>query len=280
METFVDMHIHSTYSDGEKSPEELVKLLKKKKIGTFAITDHDNIKSILNLKKLALDVEWYPGVEISTFYQNHKIHLLGYDFDYENKELCELLEWISNKRILRFYDMIKKVEHALGYQFDPSIFIKKQKEGATLNKVLLVEYLKNKLGLPSEELYEQLKPYLKSDIVYRADLKWAINCLKKANGIVCIAHPKEIEEESHIQFEYLIRELVDLKIDAIEVFHSSHNDEDIKRFHGLAQRYDLLESGGSDYHGSHIKNRELGYVTESGSKIKTLSLVKELRRRK
>ena len=111
-------------------------------------------------------------------------------------------------------------------------------------------------------------------------MKWAIESLKKAKALLLIAHPKEIENESHIEFKSIIEELIDLGIDGIEVFHSIHEKGDIRRYCELASEYHLLESGGSDYHGIDRKGRVLGTVTKNKEKVKYLSLVEELRKRK
>lgn len=275
----MDMHMHSVYSDGQLTPEELVKELEKKNIGTFAITDHDNIDAISVLKNMNTSLEWYNGVEVSTIYKDYKIHLLAYDFDEAHPRVKELLEWIKRQRSLRFYDMVKNAEREFKVSICLDSFQKKEKEGVILGRPHLMNYLVQEGLGENSEIMDRIASNCSSQISYRTDLKYAIECLKEAKALLVIAHPKEIEEESHIAFESIIEELA-LDIDGIEVYHSIHTDEDVKRFHNLARKYHLLESGGSDYHGPYRKERELGIVTKSKRKVKELSLVDELRCRK
>lgn len=280
METYKDMHIHSTHSDGSESIPSLLEQLSQKNIGTFAITDHDSIEGIKELETIKPSLEWYPGVEVSTIYKTHKIHLLGYGFDYHNSELEKLLTWVKNQRRLRFYDMVKNAEQEFCVEIPSTPFEQLEQKGTILVRPHLMRYLVEQGCGESSEVMDRIEKRCASKISYRADLKWAIESLKKAKALLLIAHPKEIENESHIEFKSIIEELIDLGIDGIEVFHSIHEKGDIKRYHELASEYHLLESGGSDYHGIDRKGRVLGTVTKNKEKVKYLSLVEELRKRK
>lgn len=280
MGDFKDMHIHSTYSDGSKTIPELLQELKEKQIGTFSITDHDSIESILELKRLEPSFEWYSGIEVSTVYHHHKIHLLGYGFEVESLEIKKLLNWIQNQRRLRFYDMVKNAEKEFQVKICASYFEELEKNGTILIRPHLMRYLVGMGCGEASDIMDRIEEKCNSKISYRADLKWAIECMKKAKALLVIAHPKEIEKESHIAFETIIDELVSLGIDGIEVYHSIHTDSDVKRYHALARHYHLLEGGGSDYHGPDRKGRTLGTVTKSGAKVKELSLVEALRCKK
>ena len=280
MEQFIDMHIHSTYSDGTDTLSQIIDHLQKENVHTFAITDHDSLEGMEELKTLTSSLEWYPGVEVSTIYNKHKIHLLGYGFDSENSDIKKLLAWIKEQRCLRFYEMVKKAENEFQIKIPISYFEALEQDGTILIRPHLMRYLVKQGCGEASNIMDRMEENCMSNISYRADLKWAIESLKKAKALLLIAHPKEIENESHIAFETIIEDLIGLGIDGIETYHSIHTDEDVKRFHALALKYDLLESGGSDYHGKERKGRILGHVTQSGAKVKSLSLVEELRKRK
>lgn len=233
------------------------------------------------MRKISTALEWYSGVEVSTIYKGYKIHLLGYGFEEENSHLNQLLDWIQERRDLRFDDMLKKAEEYFQMEISKEYFDELKKQGVILGKPHLVQYLLEcGYSESSADIFEMIDQHCVSKIGYRADLKWAIARLKEAKGILMLAHPGEIEREHHIAIESILKDLLDLGIDGIEVYHSSHTDSEIKRFHTLVKQYHILESGGSDYHGSYRNDRELGYVTKSKQKIKTLSLLEELRRRK
>lgn len=281
MSKYMDMHMHSIYSDGTNTVEELLEKMKSQEIGTFAITDHDNVGWISDLKKISTDLEWYSGVEVSTIYHGYKIHLLGYGFDENNPKLQELLFWIRNQRKLRFYDMLENARKEFQVEVADDFFQDLETKGVILGKPHLMQYLLERgCGKTALEIFDHIDKTCTSQIQYRADLKWAIDCLKDARAILSLAHPGEIEREHQIQIESIIENLLDLGIDGIEVYHSSHSDQDIKRFHALTNQYQVLESGGSDYHGPYRKERELGFVSKSRNKVKRLTLVEELRKRK
>lgn len=135
-------------------------------------------------------------------------------------------------------------------------------------------------GENNKEIYHKYLKGYQSKTQYRVELEKVIEVMKEANGLVVLAHPKKIEDEYHIDIEEIIEDFVQLGVDGIEVYHSIHSLEDIKRYLALAKKYHLLVSGGSDYHGLFVKpDVELGYVSKEKIQVKDLSLVKELRRR-
>ena len=114
-----DLHIHSTNSDGEHSVKEIVKKLKAKDIKIFSITDHDDVKSINNIKELDLEgLTFIPGIEISSVLNDkYEMHILGYNIDPNNEELLEVLEYLKEYRINKFYEILKILKRRFNMTF-------------------------------------------------------------------------------------------------------------------------------------------------------------------
>ena len=106
----IDLHTHTTYSDGRNTPKELIDLAKKNNYDIFAITDHDSISGYLKVKDYAkkLGITLIPGAEISTLYNNKDIHILAYFFDIENQEFLDMLAFIQDSRKIRAKKISKR----------------------------------------------------------------------------------------------------------------------------------------------------------------------------
>lgn len=281
-DSIVDMHIHTINSDGEYSLKQIVEKIKGKDIQTFSITDHDNIDSCLEIKNLELgDMEYYRGVEISSICHHYGVHILGYDF-YSTDELVNLLTTIREARKLRFMEMVEMLYKKYGILIADNQVNKVIENYSLIGKPHVTNLLYQLgYGENSQAIYCQYLKGYKSKIQYRVELKEVIQTIKNARGLVVLAHPKEIEKEYHIDIKDIIEDLVIEGVDGIEVYHSIHSLEDTKRYLELAKEYELLVSGGSDYHGPFTKpNVELGDTSIGRIRIKELSLIDELRRRK
>lgn len=277
----IDMHIHTSNSDGQYKVEEIVDKVKENNIGIFSITDHDDIESTTKIQKLDLDgLEFYNGVEISSKYQNIGVHILGYDFipTIEMKELLDSIQKNRKKRSLELIDMLFQV---YGISI-PDDLIQEILNHKVVGKPHVVEAL-YKLGYGSghREIFDHYLKGYTSKTKYKVNIKEAVEVIKKSNGIVILAHPKEIENRHHITIESILPNIIEEGIDGIEVYNNIHSLDDIERYLELANKYNLLVSGGSDYHGPFVKpNVMLGGVSKERINIKELSLIDELRKRK
>jgi len=135
-------------------------------------------------------------------------------------------------------------------------------------------------GASHREIYDRYFKEYNSKTKYKVNIEEAVKVIKESNGIVILAHPKEIELRHKIDFESILPGLIEEGIDGIEVYNNIHNSSDVKRYLKLASKNNLLISGGSDYHGPFAKcDVILGGVTREKINIKELSLVDELRKR-
>ena len=255
-----DFHIHSKYSDGEYDVETIINKLNKSGITNFAITDHDNVESVDYLRERNLNN--ISGVEMSSRYNNLNMHILGYYIDGDLDELKKLCNRVSELRKARLYEHVSKLEKEYNLQFDELDLMNLTKKYSTLGRPhigkLLIKY-----GYVSS-MEEAFKKYLfnvHSSIFYRMDAKLVIDAIHKAGGIAILAHPKKIEDKYNIDIEDFLPDLVEIGIDGIEIYNSLHYNEDSKRYKEIAKKYNLLISGGSDYHGPNVKpNVKLGYL--------------------
>ena len=252
MKSRYDLHIHSTFSDGEDDVDALIEKMKSEGITTFSITDHDNIDSINYLKNKNLEkINYISGVEISSYYKKLGIHILGYYIDGNTKALKRLLIKINQRRKKRMKEILKKLKLRNGITLsddDFEILMNGNNIGKkTLSKILV----KKNLGNDYKEIRNNYLSNMNCKVSYRANIKKVCDVIKTAGGIPVLAHPKEIELRYNVKLDTIISSLIKFGINGIEVYNSIHTDEDIKRYLEIANKYNLLISGGSDYHGSN-----------------------------
>ncbi len=274
MERKIDMHIHSCNSDGEYEVLDLVKMIKEKGIGIFSITDHDSIRSVEDIKMCDLsELDYIPGVEISSIYKGIKMHILGYDFEVNNS-LRELISRIQEKRLKRFFEVIELIKVNEGICLQDEIIEQIIVRSESLARPHIIKALMD-LGYGSDrdQVYRAFVKNNKSSINYRAYLEDAIDVLKMSNAKIILAHPKEIEDEYKIDIDSILPELLDLGVDGIEVYNSIHTMDDIKRYKEYVDKYKIHYTGGSDYHGPNVKRLvSLGNCSKEGMQVNKISL--------
>lgn len=276
MENMIDMHIHSINSDGEYEVCDLVNMIRKVGVNIFSITDHDCTQSVGDISSLDLnDLVYIPGVEISSIYKGIKMHILGYGFKL-NDTLEEMLKSIQEKRLKRFYEIIRKIEKNEGINIPDDVLEKVMSKSVSLARPQIIKALMEAgYGTNRDLVYKTLvKPY-KSNVNYRENLEDVIDVLKISNAKIILAHPKEIEEEYNMDIENILPELLKLGLDGIEVANSIHNLEEIKRYNELVSKYHMCYTGGSDYHGPNVKpSVRIGLCSTGGDRVRQISLNK------
>ena len=271
----IDLHIHTKNSDGDYSESEIIELLKEKEVEIFSITDHDNIDSIYNIKKINLkDMTYIPGVELSVKKEKYKCHVLGYGM---NPAKCHGLQEICNeiqtKRKIKFLELVQDLKDKFGDELNieisredvENLFEKTKVVGKTDLAKLLVD---KGVGNSFDEVYKKYVKPLRFQTIYRIDLQDAINAIHEAEGIAVLAHPVTVEQTSKQNIEEFIDEFIECGIDGIEVLSSKHSLDDIKRFYKIAKEKQLLISGGSDYHGE-IRKKNVKIQQLSKDKIES-----------
>lgn len=246
----VDFHMHSTASDGVMRPLDLRAANKAAGIKMMSLTDHDTIDGFMTmLKEPDLDIAVIPGCEFSSTYKDKDVHILGYAFDYTNKELNDYLTFFKESRENRIFKMIDLLVKD-GYDVSVEEFKETFPNASSLGRPLLAQLLINKGYLKTvdegfETLLRRGSPYYVPK--FKADPLDVINLIHDANGLAVMAHPILIKNDDYVQ------ELLQLPFDGIEVYHIIHKKEDEARYRKMAILRKLLITGGSDFHGIETK---------------------------
>jgi len=250
-----DLHVHTNFSDGLLSPEEVMALYAANHFTTVAITDHDNIEGSLRARRVAADygIRIVPGVEISTLHEGRDVHILGYGCS-EAPILIELLDFIVQQRLARAEKMVERLESIWGFH----IQMKRLLELAGDNDVVGRPHIARALveGGYCRDLQEAFIRYIGDDCPgYVAKQSVppaeAIRVVREAGGIPVLAHPMFLEHD------FVILDLIDMGLGGMEVFYLRHSSDATEFYRHVAQRYGLLCTGGSDFHGSDYDREQL-----------------------
>jgi predicted metal-dependent phosphoesterase TrpH len=254
-----DLHIHSTASDGRLTPAEVVKEAAKKGLRFIALTDHDTIEGIapaLAAAKSFPDLRLIPGVEISTDIPAGEVHVLGYFFDYTSRELLEKLEQFRNSRLNRAKGMVAKLDK-LGIHLDwqqveqiagSSVMGRPHIAQAMLEK----GYIDTFKQAFTDYIGRDGPAYVEREKVTPAE---AVALIIKARGLAVLAHPFTAGDP-----EAMTIELKSAGLAGIEAYYNGYTDEEIEQLVAIAERHELITTGGSDFHGLDSTESAIGGV--------------------
>lgn len=245
----IDLHIHTTASDGLLTPKEVIYWAHKKNLRAIAITDHDTINGIEEALIVGqqYNVEVVPGIEINTNLNALEIHILGYYINYTDSGLQDWLYEIRNARYHRARKMISKL-NKLGIMITMDEVVNIA-DKATIGRPHIARVLVNHHYVKDKkEAFEKYIGKNKPAFVerYKITPVEAIRTILDNGGIPVLAHPGLINSNSTIT---LIKELVDVGLQGIETIHTKHSKNAQRHFYNIAKQYHLLVTGGSDCHG-------------------------------
>jgi predicted metal-dependent phosphoesterase TrpH len=243
----IDLHIHTTASDGSLTPSQLVREAAAADLRVISIADHDTTSGVAEAleAQASVDIVVVPGVEISASHPSGEAHILGYWMDYDDPGFQAFLEKPRSSRTSRIIEMCKRLTE-MGLSVRPEeVFEEKGGKGAVgrphLAKVLLAKgYVRDLEEAFQRYLSKGCPAYVKRIKNSTAD---TIAVIHRFGGISAIAHPGLLKEPRLI--DGLIRE----GAMGIEVLCHEHDSASVERFSELADRHGLLKTGGSDYHG-------------------------------
>lgn len=256
----VDLHVHSTYSDGTNTPKELIELAKKAGLAAFALTDHDTLEGIpVALKEAdSQNIEIIPGVEISTHFNNCEIHIVGLFIDYTNSDINNFLNEQRQSRIERNKKMCQKFcDIGINITYDEMCRLYPD---SVITRAHFADYLvKNKITGDRNEAFDRYLSAGKPCYVSRekTDPAKAIDIIHKAGGVAILAHPV-LYHLGKTKMKELLDHVCAAKIDGIEAIYSTYKPADERDIRRVAAEYNLLISGGSDYHGANKPHIQLG----------------------
>lgn len=246
-EKYVDLHIHTNASDGTFSPSEVVKRAKSLGFSAIAITDHDTTKGIAEAmqKGKELDIEIVPGIELSAYYYNTEMHILGFYFSWEDGLLNQRLVQMREKRRNRAAKIVEKLRY-IDIELNMDEIMQNASEDKAVGRLHIAAQLV-KQGY-CKDINDAFKKYIgKGCVGYVPKLKLtpakAAELIKESGGIPIVAHP------ALSKIEHLLSRLIDVGMMGIEVFHSEHSLQDTESLLNFTQKQNLLITGGSDCHG-------------------------------
>ena len=280
MEKLIDLHMHSIYSDGELTPDELINECIKKNIKTISITDHDNIGAYKNISSHFLNdkrINIIPGIELKTKTDKGTMHILGYYIDVNNKELNNKIKELKNNSIYHIISLLHQIKKDYNIVFETEdiqkLICKIGNIGRPDIAKLCIKYgyvnsVKEAFDKYLIEAYEKIRN--NSDSL---SYKECIDLITHASGLPVLAHPNTLKKDDKELLE-LLKNMKKCGLKGIEVYHSSYTEEEKRKYLKMAKDLDLLVSGGSDYHGKTVKPEiELGTGKNNNLKIKKLSIL-------
>lgn len=250
---YVDLHLHTTCSDGYFSPEEVVGFAEKAGLITIALADHDNIDGISRAMQAGVEsgIEIIAAVELSSqWFQYTDMHLLGYGFDYQDPYLIRALDEFQEFRATRNQQIVERVNRKLLEEKRQPIDSEAvcQLAGGTIGRPHIALALRQAgyVNNNDEAFTRYLIPCNVPKRYFPADE--AIKLIHGSGGIVVLAHPPYVTRDRH-KLEILVAELVDLGLDGIEAYNNGSGLEDTDWLIKLARKHGLVVTGGSDFHG-------------------------------
>jgi len=252
---YIDLHMHTLFSDGMKTPEELLDLVRSKKLKAFSVTDHDSLTGFLKVKELLSDddPELVSGVELSVSIDNSDMHILAYFVDYENENFNEALLEFQKRRNMRSRLMVQKLnELGVNINFED---VEKLAHGDVIGRPHVAKAIfENRNVDYYEEAFQKYIGDNKPAYIPKENftLKQAIDLIHQADGLAVLAHPGINNKEEYLDV------LVGLGLDGLEAYHPCHKQSDVDRYIHMAEKHRLVVTGGSDYHGIEGRYGKIG----------------------
>lgn len=253
----VDLHLHSNASDGQLSPSELISKAVEKELTIISLTDHDTVDGIAEALKAAKNypqLVFIPGLEMSTDTANSEIHMLGYFIDHTNQKLLTVLEQMRNDRQIRAERMTTKL-NKMGINIDWQR-IQEMAANSSVGRPHIAQAMLEK-GYINTFKEAFIKYIGREGPAYVERTKMspseAISIILEADGLPVLAHPLYTNDP-----ETVIQQLKGVGLIGLEVYYNSYTSEQVEILINLANKYQLMSTGGSDYHGIDESETPLG----------------------
>lgn len=265
-----DLHTHTNASDGVLSPEELIDMALHTGLTGIAVTDHDTVAGIAPALKyqrqFAGRLEVIPGIEMNTEKNGCEVHILGYFIDHLDERLLVRLEELKISRLGRAEKMVRKLKN-MGYNINLEQVQHLAKNDLITRPHIAQALVQNNYVFSTREAFDKLigrgqPAYVSRYKFFPAE---AIELIKMNGGLAVLAHPGLIKDQA------MINEVIAAGIQGIEVYYPDHTLEQVKHYENMALNYQLLVTGGSDFHGSE---RDLNEPRLGSQRVSTIQMEK------
>ena len=263
----IDLHTHTTASDGSLTPAELIAAADRAGLAAIAVTDHDTLDGLAEARAAAADhadLQLALGVEVSAISPSGTMHILGLGIDEAAPPLIELLDVLATGRRERNPRIVAKLQ-ALGLAIEMSDVVAMAELQGGSAEIISRNHIADaliRLGHVAKR-QEAFDRYLAAGgpaYVDRTRLAPAdtIAAIHGAGGVAILCHPPQLKYNNDAHLETIVRDLVGRGLDGIEAYHSDHTDDQTRHYIDLAKRLGLVITGGSDYHGAGKPDVQLG----------------------
>jgi len=254
---YADLHLHTLFSDGTYTPEELVEEARKKDLDAISVTDHDTVSGVeptLEAAKVK-GIEVIPAIELSAEYYSREVHILGYFIDYKSKNLIEKVTILREDRINRIHKIVDRLK-SIGIKLKAQSVFDIAGSGTPGRMHIALAMVKQ--GLVNS-IYEAFEKYIGDKgpayiCGFRLSPLEAIQLIKDVGGIAVLAHPYLLNNDD------LIPEFVEYGLKGLEVYYPEYTQSMVNFYLGLARHYNLVVTGGSDFHGKAKPDIKVGSI--------------------
>ena len=256
----IDMHVHTTASDGTMSPKHVVSLAAMQGLKAIAITDHDTMAGIEEAGEAGelMGVTIIPGIELSTDYQGKEVHVLGYFLDEKSPALKEYMDWAMEQRQVRNEKILERLRKK-GFEITMEQ-LREQYPDAVIGRPHIARRLAE-LGAVSSvsEVFRRYLAQGRSCYVERERIGFvdAARLIKRCNGVAVLAHPLQYGFDKS-KLDELVKTAAQAGFSGMEIYYTGYTQADQKKLFDLAEKYTLLPTGGSDFHGDNKPGVQLG----------------------
>ena len=273
MTKYADLHIHTHFSDSTSSPQEIVQEAVKAGLDCIAITDHDTVDGVGPTQEAARghELEVLSGIEFSSEYENKDIHILGYLIDCSHEDLRKELDLVQESRMSRIKSMIEKLKGQGIHNIEFEEVLAKT-ESKSVGRPHLAAVMVEKGWVAT--LREAFDKFIGDDCpAYVGKFKHTpadvIRLIRNAGGVAVMAHPMITQRDE------LIAGMVEAGLQGLEVYYPNYSNNTVTFYENLAKKYNLVTTGGSDYHGKARQGTYLGKKKIPYEKVEQLKALKK-----
>lgn len=272
---FADLHLHTNFSDGTYTPEELASQAARHQLAAIALTDHDTVEGCERAANAckALEIEFIPGTELTAEHSENEIHILGYFLDTQNQTLLSEISKFQAVRQKRIHEMVARLNELNVPLRSEDVFALANCRSPGRPHVARA-LVKAGLCGSLDEAFERFLKKHRPAWVPKAKISAlvAIELIHQANGLAVMAHPGLNRSDE------VIPELVESGLDGIECFHTKHSTATSEHYLEIADKFNLLVTGGSDCHGLSKGKPLIGTIKLPYQHVEKLKAARKNRR--